>query len=1088
MALDNLSQERALEPADAPPPGSTPDASPLLVVGMGASAGGIRALQHFFTALPGRPGMVFVVVVHLSPDHESTLAQVLQAYTPMPVAQVRGRVRLEPDHVYVIPPSHNLKLSDGHLIVTDIEAQRRLRAPIDMFFRTLAEQHPDGIGILLSGGGTDGMVGMKAIKEHGGLLMVQSPEEAEYETMPRSAIATGLVDFVLPAAELAAELLKLRQHERPARQWEKPDALPESDADAPRQILRLLEIQTGHDFSGYKSATMLRRLERRRRVTQTKTLTAYLTYLHSHAHEAQALLKDLLISVTTFFRDRAAFEALWAQVIPQLFAGKGPGDKVRVWVPGCATGEEAYTIAMLLLEQADTLETLPQIQIFASDIDKAALTYARNGLYPEAIAVDVSEARLQRFFVREGHYYRVKPELRALLLFALHNLLKEPPFSQLSLISCRNLLIYLQRDWQEKVMELFHYALKPEGYLFLGSAENLDCFSGGLFRAIDSTHRLYRRAQPPDSGSVQLPELPLSATRPGRFTPLGPRPMNPSQSASEAELHRKALEAHAPPSLLVDADANIIHVSDTANRYLQFPSGVPSLNLYSAALPELQLHLKIALSQALGGAEATFSAPVPVEIRGQRRLVQLYVAPVTRPPTPRLALAVFAEGSLLAPETQSAAAPVAGVVDPWLHHLEDELEATRTQLRTVTQASETQYKELMAANEELLSINEEYKSTLEELETSQEELQSINEELWTVNQELQERLHQISQANNDFQNLMAATDVATLFVDRELRIKFYTPPLTELFNIMPVDQGRPLAHMTHRLSNRDIQGDIQQVLGTLASSEHEVQRDDGRTYLMRLTPYRTSDDRIDGMVLTFIDITTRKQAEQRVRALVARLTMAEQGERRRLSQILHDDLQQRLYSMQIHLRFLRQEAQGEETGSRERLLERTTAMEAGIAEAIKTTRQLTVDLSPPVLKDEGLTAALHWLRSQMQEMYGLEVELTAAHAFRIADEDMRVLLFQIVRELLFNVVKHAGVNRATVNLHDAADGLIIRVHDEGHGFHVAEAARRSGRAHGFGLVSVRERLHLVGGTLAIETAPGAGTRVVVRVPVRSNLA
>jgi two-component system, chemotaxis family, CheB/CheR fusion protein len=860
MAPGDLSQESSGKQHHVPLPSDTPGTDSMMVVGMGASAGGIRALQSFLRALPARPGIVFVVILHLSPEHESNLAQVLQAHTAMPVSQVRGRVPMEVDHVYVIPPNQDLKMTDGHLILADVETPRGRRAPIDVFFRTLAEVHPDGIGMLLSGGGTDGTVGLKAIKEHGGLVMVQSPEEADVETMPRSAIATGLVDFILPVADLAAKLLELRQYGLSIQRHEPPEALPEGEEEVRQTILRLLQAHTGHDFSGYKPATVLRRLERRMRVAQVETLSTYLGYLRRHPPEAQALLKDLLISVTRFFRDPHAFEALQAQVIPRLFAGKGPGDEVRVWIPGCATGEEAYSMAMLLLETAATLKAPPHLQVFASDLDEDALVYAREGLYPQAITADVSEARFQRFFVQEGAYYQVKQELRDLILFASHNLLKDPPFSRLDLIACRNLLIYLQRDLQEKVAELFHYALKPEGYLFLGSAESLDGISH-LFHTLDKPHRLYRRSPLPAHGLVHLPDLPLSATPPGR-TPFRPRPLRAPQAASDAALHRQALEAHAPPSLLVDAEANIVHVSETANRYLQFPSGSPSPNLYRAALPELHLELRTALYRALDKHEVTYSTPVPVEMQGQRRLVQLYVTPARGEQAPALALVVFLEIPLSEPETRPADAPAAGGLDTRLHQLEEELETARAQLRSTVESAETQHEELKAANEELQSINEEYRSTLEELETSKEELQSVNEELQTVNHELQERLKELSQANNDFHNLMAATEVATLFVDRQLRIKLYTPPLTRLFNIMPVDQGRPLAHVTHRLSDGHIVPDIQQVLDTLVPIEREMQRDDGCTYLMRLIPYRTSDDYIDGVVLTFLDITARKQAQR----------------------------------------------------------------------------------------------------------------------------------------------------------------------------------------------------------------------------------
>jgi two-component system CheB/CheR fusion protein len=841
-----------------------------MVVGIGASAGGIQALQRFFAALPAHPGMVFGVVMHLSPEHESNLAQVLQSYTAMPVSQVTGRVHMDLDHVYVIPPNQDLRITDGHLIVSDFEQSRGRRAPVDVFFRTLAEMHPDGIGILLSGGGTDGTMGLKAIKEHGGLVMVQSPEEAEIEAMPRSAIATGLVDFILPAAKLAEKLLELRQYGLTAGLQMHPEALGESEEDALQMILRLLQARTGHDFSGYKPATVLRRLERRLRVVQVDSLAAYLGYLRGHPPEAQALLKDLLISVTTFFRDSEAFEALREEVIPRLFEGKGQGDEVRVWVPGCATGEEAYSIAILLLEQVEALKTAFSIQLFASDLDEDALAYGREGRYPETIVADVSEARLQRFFVREGAYYRVKKELREIILFAPHNLLKDPPFSRLDLISCRNLLIYLQRNLQERVAELFHYALKPEGYLFLGNAESLEGVSR-LFRAVDNTQRIYRRDLLPAHGSAHLPELPLAGTMHARLALFGLRPVSPPQTVSDAELHRQALEAHAPPSLLVDAEANIVHVSETANRYLQFPSGSPSLSLYRAALPELRLELKTALYRALERDEATFSAPVPVEIRGQHCLVQLFVTPTKRDQTPALALVVFIEANPPEPGTRSPEAYASGDDDAQLRQMEQGIETVKAQLHATIESAEIQHEELKAANEELQSINEEYRSTLEELETSKEELQSINEELQTVNHELQERLKEINQANNDFQNLIAATEVATLFVDRQLRIKLYTPPLTQLFNIMPVDQGRPLAHVTHRLSDGDILGDIQQVLGTLVPIERQMQRNDGRYYLMRLMPYRTSDDRIDGVILTFVDITARQREEEVRQALTEQL-------------------------------------------------------------------------------------------------------------------------------------------------------------------------------------------------------------------------
>jgi two-component system CheB/CheR fusion protein len=467
---------------------------------------------------------------------------------------------------------------------------------------------------------------------------------------------------------------------------------------------------------------------------------------------------------------------------------------------------------------------------------------------------------LQRFFVPEGAFYRVKKALRDTILFVPHNLLKDPPFARLDLISCRNLLIYLQRDLQEQVAALFHYALQPEGALFLGTAESLDGVTA-LFRATDPTHRLYRREPLPAHGPARLPTLPL----PERLLPSRPRAVSPQQAASDAQRHRQALETHAPPSLLVDAEANIVHVSETANRYLQFPSGSPSPNLYRAALPALRLELRTAVYRALDKAEATLSTPVPVEIGGARRLVQLYVTPTTRAPGPPLVLVVFAEAGLPASAPPPADAPDAREADPRLRPLEDELEAVKAQLQGTIEAAEVQQEDLKAANEELQSINEEYKSTLEELETSKEELQSINEELTMVNQELQARLQDLSQANQNLQHLMAATDVGILFVDHQLTIQLYTPPLAQLFHLLPVDHGRPLAHVTHRLAGVPLLRDMQQVLETRGPLEREVTRDDGHAYLMRLVPYPPTADRADGVVVTFVDITPLKQVEQQVR-------------------------------------------------------------------------------------------------------------------------------------------------------------------------------------------------------------------------------
>ncbi len=844
------------EDSSAPAPS---EGSPSLnLVGIGASAGGITALRSFFEAIPEETGIAFVVVMHLSPDRESQLAEVLQPFVKMPVRQVRARTPLEPDHVYVIPPDRAIEVTNGHLQLTEFEEPRGRRSPIDTFFRTVAEVHPDGVGVLLSGSGTDGVAGLKAIKERGGIIMAQSPEEADYDTMPRSAVATGLVDFVLPARELGQRVVGLRAHGVP---WSAPSAvgLEAGDTHALRAILTQLRTRTGHDFSGYKRSTVLRRIGRRMQVTSSLTLAEYLARLQHDTTEARALLKDLLISVTGFFRDPEAFEALETAVIPALFEAAAESGEVRAWVAGCATGEEAYSIAMLLAEQADRMQSPLRIQVFATDLDEDAIEFARVGLYPDAVAADVSEERALRFLTREGAYVRVKKELRERILFSPHDLLRDPPFSRLGLVACRNLLIYLEKGLQDRVLELFRYALRTDGYLFLGESESAP--EGAGFRSMDRQHRIYQRARRTGSDRRHLPELPLH----GR-THLGdrvwPRAATGAQAAADGELHRQALEAHAPPSVLVDADHIIIHVSETANRYLQFTAGTPSANVLKAARPELRIDLRSALFQALDQATPALTRTVPMDIEGEPVRVQMHVAPARLPGESPLALVTFLESG---PAEEAEPKNEGGTAAGRLEDTEAELATTRTRLQEMIESSERRQEELKASNEELQSINEEYKSTLEELETSKEELQSANEELKTVNDELKVRLEELGRTNDDLSNLMAATEIPTLFLDRQLRIQRFTPALRQLFNVLPVDQGRPLEHVTHRMQYPELRADCQRVLDSLQPLEREVGNGGGHAWLARLTPYRTSGDEIRGVVATFTDVTHLREAQRHVR-------------------------------------------------------------------------------------------------------------------------------------------------------------------------------------------------------------------------------
>ncbi|WP_018327562.1 chemotaxis protein CheB, partial [Rhizobium giardinii] len=844
------------------------DESDPLIVGIGASAGGVQALQTFFAGVPVDTNAAFVVIVHLDPDARSELANILASRTQMPVTQVEGEANLEGNHVYVIAPNRRLKIADGTIAALPFEEARAHRAPIDLFFRSLAEHPGSGFAVVLTGAGADGAMGVKAIKEAGGIVLVQDPNEAEYPSMPRNAIATEVADFVLPIRELTdrlAELLAsppdlISPHIRP------------NNEDTVGRIIAHVRVRTGHDFSQYKRATILRRISRRAQVTRKESLAEYYAYLRENVEEAQALFSDFLICVTTFFRDPAAFKSLADNVIPQLFNGKAAGDSIRVWVPGCASGEETYTIGILLLEEAARRDLPPEIQVFGSDLDMGALAIAREGRFPATIESDLSEERLRRFFQREGDHYRVRRELRDVVLFASHSLLRDPPFSHLDMISCRNLLIYLDRQLQHQVCNTFHYALNPGGFLFLGSSESAD-HPAGLFRTVDREARIYRSAAPASDRHPALPVL-LGSRQVAERPPTLARPPSLASSVGDAALHRQMLEKIAPPSMLIDETQRAIHLSENAGRFLQ-PSGGPvSMDATDLVREEFRFDLRAALHRAFERNEATLSMPILAQLDGLPHRVYLQVKPVVQGNDPtRHALVLFIEGEAVDRSEGASSETFDGrpANNQPIRQLQEELQLAQNRLRITREESEAANEELRAANEELQSMNEEYRSTAEELETSKEELQSINEELQTVNNELKLKLESVSRAHSDLQNLMAATDVATLFLSPSLRIKRFTPRLMEIFNVTMNDEGRPITDFTHQLDYGDLAEEARSVLEDLTPIEREVKSRNHGWYLVRMRPYRTIDDKIDGVVVTFVDVTDRRNAEEAAKESAQRL-------------------------------------------------------------------------------------------------------------------------------------------------------------------------------------------------------------------------
>ncbi|CAG9186889.1 CheR family methyltransferase [Cupriavidus pampae] len=851
------------------------------VVGIGASAGGIEVLKAFFEALPAGSGAAYVIVLHLAPDHASVLPDLLRHVTEMPVVQVNDTNPVEANHVYVISPSMVLTMVDGYLRVQPAQSHDDRRAAIDLFFRSLAEAHHErAISIVMSGAGSDGSVGLTRVKELGGITIAQQPDEAEFPSMPRAAINTGMVDLVLSAPEMPQRLMDLWIN---ASRIQLPDTsepdeshggVAERTERVLRDILMILRTRTSHDFRPYKRATLLRRIERRLQVNGLTDLREYRDYLHEHPEETPQLLQDMLISVTNFFRDRDAFETLQAVVIPQLLQNRLVDAPIRVWSAGCATGEEAYSIAMVLQEAAERAGDNVQFQVFATDIDERAVATARLGLYPDSILADVDNVRARRFLTQDATHYRIQTELREHILFAIHNVLSDPPFSRLDMVCCRNLLIYLDRDAQIDILRTFHFALRPGGFLFLGGSETADAV-GDLFTMVDKKARIYRAniAMGIDS-ATPVSHLGQSKTH-MHMTVQQPAD---KRKFSFGDLHQRLVEQYAPPSVLLNRDSNIVHLSDRAGRFLQYAGGVPSHNIIAAVRPELRLELRTAIFQALQTNNSVEVRRVELTRDGRQYFVNMIARPVHDADSDTdFVLVLFDEVE----DRTSAGSGISEAVsrDPIVNQLERELQRTKEQLQATIEQSETSTEESKASNEELQAINEELRSASEELETSKEELQSINEELTTVNAELKSTVEETSKINDDLQNLIAANDIGTIFVDRNIRIKRYTPRATEVFNIIPSDIGRSLLDITHRLEYDKLAADAADAFDSLRLIERELRSIDGRWYLARFLPYRTTEDRIDGAVLSFIEITSRRAAEEQVREGKRRMNIVAESTR-----------------------------------------------------------------------------------------------------------------------------------------------------------------------------------------------------------------
>jgi len=1065
---------------------STPE-SALAVVGVGASAGGLKALQQFVEAVPADSGLAFVVIVHLDPERESRMSELLQDRAAIPVTQVNAPVKVEANHIYVIPPGQDLMMRGGGLELRD-RGERSEHSPIDLFFRTLAEAcGSDAVGVVLSGTGSDGTAGIRYIREAGGITVAQSPDEAAYGGMPASVIATGLIDLVLPSGQITGELIRLRQRPMTA---DNGAPAPEAEADL-AGVLAALRNRTGHDFSMYRRATVLRRLDRRLRFNNVTTLAQYQPLLEASTTESQALLRDLLISVSSFFRDPDAYEALSAQV-PSLFAGKSAADAVRVWVVGCATGEEVYSIAMLLSEHAATLADPPRLQLFATDIDEHGYAWARAGLYPAAAVAGLGGERLKKFFTPEEGGYRIAKALRELVLFAGHNVLHDPPFMRMDLISCRNLFIYLEPEAQERVLETFHFATNPAALLFLGASESAG--DSGLFGPIGgSTQRLFRRGAARQRALPRLsaadPQPASVITRPPSAAPAATQPR-----FSYGSLHVRMLEHYAPASAIVNERLDVVHLSESVSRFLRAGAGEPTHNVLKMTSGELRKVLRTALYHAFE-TKSPSVRQVRTEIDGLRREVRVQVRPeVVDGSAELLALLIFEI-------VDSGAAPAgsaSGEAPSWAESdMEEELRRTRNLLESTNEAHDRTVAELQTVNEELQSINEEQKAATEELETGREEIQSINEELTTINQEHQSTIEELKRTNEDLQNLIESTEIGTIFLDRGMRIRRFTPAVSSLFNFVPTDQGRPLSHITHHLTHGTLLEDVAAVLSSLTRLEREVESDTGGSYIMRINPYLSLDGSNEGAVLTFFDNTAQRRSREELGEAKLAAEQANFAKGMFLSTLSHE-FRTPLNGILGYADLLQLE--GALSPSQEQKVKRIRAggwhLAAMIDEILTFARldggQGTADVELVDARTLARDAAA--LIQPAAEAKGLDLVLD------VPDEEVPLVTDpgkarQILINLCGNAVKYTETGEVRMRVSAGADSVNFDVIDTGVGiapehltriferfWQVDGASTRVAGGMGIGLAAARANAQLLQGDIRVVSNPGAGTTFTLWLP------
>ncbi len=861
-------------PAGRNGPPAQAKSQPFPVVGIGASAGGLEAVTALLRALPTRTGTAFVLVQHLDPTHESAMATLLSRATGMPVLEAMNNVALEPEHVYIIPPNKLMEIAERRLKLSPRTDSKETYTPIDHFLKSLAnEEGSRAIGVILSGsGGSDGTQGLLAIKAAGGITFAQDEKTAKYPSMPAAAVSAGCVDFVLPPDKIARELARLAGHPYVAPAGEEPERELPVEAKAFEDVLLTLRRLMGVDFSQYKHATLRRRILRRMVLHKFDALKDYAVYLRNHAGEARELFNDILIHVTGFFRDRTVFSMLKRRVFPRLIRNRPTEDPIRLWIPGCSTGEEVYSIAMALLEFLHDHKSHHQAQIFGTDINEAALEKARAGVYPESIHADLAEERVRRFFSKIATGYRINKSVREMCIFARQNVVTDPPFSNLDLVSCRNVLIYLGPTLQRKVMPLFHYSLKPNGYLLLGASETIGGYAD-LFALADKKTKLYTkkstRIRPVVSFSHPvLPEPDAEGS--GAGITAKPALPGPTLGEIQNQADRILLTHHTPAGVVINRHMEVLQFRGRTGPYLEHPHGEATLNLVRMAREGLMAGLRSAITRAIKQNVRVRAEALPVKQNGGFDEVNLEVVPFQVPPNHERYYLVLFESTALLPPKPGQATPVREKARKKAESLElararEELAATRESLQAIIEEQEATNEELRSANEEIMSSNEELQSTNEELETAKEELQSTNEELTTLNDELESRNMELEQVNNDLHNLLASVNIPIIMVGGDLRIRRFTAAAEKLLNLIPSDAGRPLTDINLRVEVPDVAKLVGEVIDSLQTRELDVKDRTGHWWSVRVRPYKTTDNKIDGAVLALLDVDLIKNTSEHIR-------------------------------------------------------------------------------------------------------------------------------------------------------------------------------------------------------------------------------